>query len=221
MSAVAPTISARETITPILATLGRKLSDKENTQLKKSIGVACAQMIASQFMALASARHHDGAPTNFYADAAKAVSRRDAVQAIPGAVTIEIDQEGIAQRRFGGDIDAKEGSALTIPVADEAYGHRAREFDNLILLIVGPQHVAVLAARGEFGPGSKSTPTKAGTRKKGTATHLDRLVIMYLLVKRVHQDPDPTVLPTDQALLGAASIAAKDYVDRLLEGSQS
>ena len=116
--------------------------------------------------------------TNFYAQARDAtfteVSETDAI--------IYIAKDGMRQRYLGGKINPVNAKALTIPKA-AAYGRTAREF--------GGELRFVLINRGNL----------IGLLKLGDDADAP---VMFLLVKQVKQDPDPTVLPTDDELRAAA-----------------
>jgi hypothetical protein len=71
-----------------------------------------------------------GKRTHFYAAAARGVSYATGSE----GVDISIHQTGIAQRYFGGTIKPVNSKYLTIPADPESYGHRAGEFNNLMLL---------------------------------------------------------------------------------------
>lgn len=81
---------------------------------------------------------------------------------------------------------------LTIPVHPEAYGRRAREFDELFALNVGPRGTLVLARRLE-GRGILET--------------------MYVLVKSATIKQDRTLLPSDQQYAQAALGGVKAWLD--------
>ena len=131
------------------------------------------------------------------------------------SVAIEDEMGAIAQRYFGGPIAAPEGHLLTIPARTEAYGKRAREFHNL-RLIMFPSGAGALVER-------EATVLKGGKRgARGIAGSLegkrkgDKMGggLFYWLVQQVHQDPDPTVLPTDEEILEPALSAVRDYIGR-------
>jgi hypothetical protein len=85
---------------------------------------------------------------------------------------------------------------LTIPVNAESYGRRAREFDDLTFLKVGPRKTAILARTDEDG----------------------NMTTMYLLVKSVKVKEDDKLLPFKEISERAAE-AAKAYFDELEEES--
>ena len=81
---------------------------------------------------------------------------------------------------------------LTIPVAAEAYGHRAREFD-LVPLRVGPRKTLILARRDASG----------------------NLTTMYVLVTEATIPEDPKLIPFDDIFAGARDSAEAFYDEAL------
>jgi hypothetical protein len=167
--------------------------------------------------------HLQGLPTNkagfpstgFYASAAESVTQ----PVIDGVgVYISITQLGMRQRYLGGDIVPpwKNGSPskyLAIPAQGFGYGIRARSFTGLVFLwgrdkegMVRP--IALMASDDVRNPGSGKR-TKSGAPKK---LRVDEGSIIYWLVKSVHQEPDPAVLPTQQELNDAATEGLLDFL---------
>lgn len=83
---------------------------------------------------------------------------------------------------------------LTIPVNAESYGRRAREFDDLKFMQVGPRKTAILARTDEDG----------------------NMTTMYLLLKSVTVKEDESLLPMKQIGEQAAD-ATEAYFDELIE----
>lgn len=100
-----------------------------------------------------------------------------------GTVTISVTQIGIRQRFYGGTIKPKTAKYLTIPVNPAAHGKTAREFGDLELV---------------FGAGGR--PIALARKARGKRRFGE---IMYLLLKSVTQQPDPSTLPTMEALAAA------------------
>lgn len=206
----------RDTATPSLAALREGIKP---ARLARPAGQAAVTLFKRHFGQLAAARHRPVAPTNFYAGAARATSYQPAAD----GVVVSVNHQGIAQRYFGGTIDAKPGSALTIPVNEKAYGRRARELSNLRLVLLGPRghKTAVLAAIG--GTAVLRGRTTATRRPRGSvrADRLDALTVMYVLVQSVTQKPDPSVLPTNAEIGAAVSTALGDYVQAIIDRRQA
>lgn len=132
-----------------------------------------------------------GRRTHFYAAAAgQTFWTASATEA-----EVTIAKDGIRQRFLGGEIKPVNARALTVPVHPEAHGRRAAEF--------GPELRLVL-----FG-GTASNPNAIGMLVLGKGATAP---VYYLLVGSVSQDPDPTVLPSDDDMLSEAVGALKELV---------
>lgn len=173
-----------------------------------------------------------GKRTNFYAQAARGTSS----EMRPNGFAVSVNQVGIRQRFFGGTITPKGGKKyLTIPMRAEAYGRRARDFNNLRFAMVpgiGPALVeanATLIRRTKKGfvPASRGGSgythlfgemegVKASSVSGGDYGNTGGGV-MYRLVRKVQQRPDPSVLPSREALISGITIAGKSYMDRLTQ----
>ena len=89
--------------------------------------------------------------------------------------------------------------ALTIPVNAEAYGHRAREFDDLKLILLGP----------------KETKQPVLARKTGGET----LEVMYVLVPEADIPEDPTLIPFEElaeVAMNSADIFIGEQIEKQL-----
>lgn len=116
-------------------------------------------------------------------------------------VRVDTNHVGAAQRYFGGDIEAKPGKKLTIPVHPEAHGKRAREFDDLDPIYF------------DNGDGILVRPNDESPNGIGE--------VYYLLRQRVHQEEDPTVLPTEEELQQAAFTAGDEHIRTLIARENS
>jgi len=154
-------------------------------EINMAVGRAAAQLTKKQLYGLANTRHRTGVALNFYEDAADAVGNRD----LGDAVEIRIDKAGVAQRFYGGKIEAVNYSHLWIPVADESEGKSAGEFDDLVPII-------------------------SPLTNKGVALHGGK--VLFALVEEVDQDADPTVLPTSDEYGEVSAEAIDALVDRIL-----
>lgn len=174
-------------------------SEMSGEDVRRVMGTAMAEDIRSHFADISQdSEHHQSAQslgaksTGFYTEAR---DKTQEPQVVSDGVVISIDQEGLAQRYFGGDIEARPGSFLTIPARGEAYGHRAREFSNL-KLVRFPTGIYALVDRDE-------EPQEGG--------------VYYWLVRSVHQHGDPDILPSEEDLTGAALTSASSYIERVWE----
>lgn len=125
----------------------------------------------------------------------------DAYQAVEGvsdatAATLLVPRASRLRAAFGPyTLKPKSSQYLTIPTARETYGRRAREFDDLFPVRVGPRKTLVLA------------------RDTGSG-----LQTMYLLTKEANIPEDKTLLPFDE-LAEAARDSAEEYIDTAIESA--
>lgn len=146
-----------------------------------------------------------GKRTNFYSQAARATSFQ-----FDGndTVIVSISHIGIRQRYYGGVIRAKKAKFLTIPVAPQAHGKRAREFADLEMLFGPDGQPWALATKGDrrvqITQNAKGQTVKKMVGRRG--------IVLFRLVKSVTQKPDPSVLPLPDRIMGAAISAANEYI---------
>lgn len=165
--------------------------------VRKVMGRAIGNALRRHFTTLDQERPNQlgGRRTHFYGQARRGVQQPELVGG--DGVKVEIDKLGIAQRYFGGTIEREDGGLLTIPVNPAAYGHRAREFDLTPIY---------------FGDGSGILVDDTNPESRGGIGE-----VFYRLVRSVHQDPDPSVLPSDEALSQVALEAGEDYIGILID----
>lgn len=189
-------------------TISPELRAKAYAMDPQRIGLVAGRAIAGQLrehlFGLDRSRPNKlgGKRTHFYSQAARSVQqpRKEG-----GGVVVSINHVGIRQRYEGGDIRPVRAKFLTIPVIAEAHGKRAREFNNLSFAITkqGPALVE-----------NRSTGIRK-TKKGFRPTHsVIGGRIYFLLRKKVHQDPDATVIPTRQAMLAVATRATGEFIAR-------
>lgn len=140
-----------------------------------------------------------GSRSHFYAAAARSV--HSSIES--RGVAIIISKTGIAQRLFGGKIKPVKGRFLAIPnrTTPEAYGRRPREFDNLEVLY-GKNGPFALAERA-------ATHLQAAAKGSAKGRRVPRKIFFWL-VDEVEQDPDPSVLPSDDELTSGVLTAVYD-----------
>jgi hypothetical protein len=211
-------IEINDKASPAVAAIRDELNRPD---VKRVMGRAVAGVLRDYFYKLAAdSQHHKTADTlgagrtGFYERAAQGVQQPELES---GGFKVAINHEGLAQRLFGGTIAPVSANFLTIPARTEAYGKRAGEFDNLRLILF-PSGAGALVQREATvlrggARGSRGTAGLAG-RSKGEG--LGGLVFFWL-VKQVTQQPDPSVLPTEEEMLDPAIEAARDYLDRVWE----
>lgn len=184
-------INVTETASPVLAQLRSALEDPTGLHVRMAERV---EVLVSDYLRQIAPRRHATAnrlgatPTGILEKASEGVES----QGDRDFATITI-RPGEPLARVFGDVVIEPSSGkkfLTIPVAAAAYGKRAREFDDLVFLRVGMRNTPVLAQRAKNG----------------------NMTTYYVLVKRVTQKQDRTLLPSDGALLGEMEAAAEDYL---------
>lgn len=122
---------------------------------------------------------------NFYEDAADAVK----ISEVGTEVGVRVDKAGFAQRLYGGKIAAVNYPYLWIPVDEESEGRSAGEF------------------RGELYP---IYNTLTG---KGVGVRMSDDKVLFALREEVYQEPDPSVLPTDEQYMEAVQAGLEELMD--------
>lgn len=205
--------------------IGYRLQSDELAALQKRAGDAAAEvgMVAARAAAGLTRNHLysldtranklGGACTHFYMKAGDSVSDPTATG---NTFSFNITKLGLAQRWLGGDIEAGKGISsatgeptkfLAIPARAEAYGKPPSAFPDLVF-VPRPNGEAMLV---------QALQTLVGYGKKGPRSRGERGgLTMYWLVEKVHQDPDPTVMPTEKELTDAAVQAGSEYLERSL-----
>lgn len=154
-----------------------------------------------------------GKRTNFYAQAARSVN----YTVNDRGPLVGVNHVGIRQRLFGGTIVPKGGKKyLTIPMRAEAYGRRAREFDNLRFAMVPGFGPALVEADATRLRQARSKRGGVSTTRFKSAGEMGGLV-MFRLVRKVTQRPDPTVMPSVETYQAAVVDAGRSYMERLAE----
>jgi hypothetical protein len=149
----------------------------------------------------------------------------DAYEAIEGvsdddAASLLIPRASRLRAAFGSyALVPKDSEFLTIPTHQDSYGRRAREFDDLFI-ISRPGKALMLARRSDDEPSENDkfalrarTYKRAGQRDKDAG-----IEVMYVLLKEVEIDGDPTLIPQDE-LREVALLAAGDFIDDAIERS--
>jgi len=172
-----------------------------------------------------------GERTGYYASAARATH----FDVSGDGVTISINQVGIALHYYGGTVtpgahassfSGKPTQYLTIPARAEAYGHRASEFSDLIVLWGknGPYALAraVSTAISFVRPRNfkAGDALKAGHYLTVKSRGEQGGEIMFWLVKKATIQPDPDVLPSAEEFEAAMSDAVSELLSTLSERAQ-
>jgi len=142
-----------------------------------------------------------------------------------GKVVVAIDKAGILEHKIkGGTIKAKNVKYLTIPLAPEAYGRKARRFPDLFvikskkgnLLLVKPDKSSGSVPRQKFNAKkeakrklpkterpkreNKELGLKVPERETPTMQEESGFTPYYLLRKSVTQKPWPKSIPTEKQI---------------------
>lgn len=191
-------------------------SDKLRNEAALAAGRGAVNRIKDHLLDLDAKRPNKlgGTRTHFYASAADSVSEP---RLSGGTVSFSIAKVGVAQRFYGGPIHAGVGTSsvtgsptkyLAIPACSGAYGLPPDTFSNLRFIPRrngGAMLVMPLQAAAPDGKKRTVSRSKAGG------------LVMYWLVTSVYQKPDPSVLPTNEDLLAAASGEAGRYLAERLQ----
>ena len=190
----------------------------QSAALASRITIVMARAIAiklkDHFRALDASRHKYG--KHFYSLAGDSISIRGS----GGLALVSITQRGLRQRLYGGMIVPKNAKFLTIPASPESYGKRASEFPELKLskamnpdghlqwALVRPASTQLKFRRRLQGDGNiRMTVTPRAMSAGGE--------VVFWLVRKVNQAPDPTVLPSREELMAAGIGAARIRLNRL------
>lgn len=197
----------------------QRLVDKVGTAVEKDdvrlvMGRAVANALQDRFAEIAQDQEHHQtsrgfgvAPTGFYEQARRGVQQPTLE---PGGVSVAVNKAGIAQRIFGGTITPIKAKALAIPARAEAYGKLPANFNNLRLVIFGGGKAALVERT--------ATVVRGGARGAGAGRSKGDQIggsVYFWLVKSVHQEPDPSVLPDEEKMLDAAITRAGAFLERL------
>ena len=160
----------------------------------------------------------------------------------PGKVVVAIDKAGILEHKIkGGTIKAKNVKYLTIPLAPEAYGRKARRFPDLFvikskkgnLLLVKPDKSSGSVPRQKFSAKKeakrklpkterpkkeiKTLGLKVPERETPTMQEESGFTPYYLLKKSVTQKPWPNSIPTEKQIADVFNEAALYWVKTIGE----
>lgn len=206
--AISLLVNISDTATPALTALEGALDKRA---IAANVGEAEVGLFQRHF-ANAPGNKNGWPTTSFWPRAARATNW----QAFENGVLINVNQQGVRQRYAGGDIFPTAGHQyLTIPARAEAYGKTAGEFNNLKAAFSrGHAFALVEADATQVKIGRKK---KDGTRSIGQGDTVGGGVFFWL-VKSVHQNPDPTVIPDERDIAQVAMDTINDIVDRASNG---
>ena len=185
-----------------------------SSQLRAVMGAAVALALVANFERLDAERHKNETGVRFYAGAARSVQRP---QVSGDDVVVAVNQEGVAQRYYGGTITAgSNGSGkkwLTIPAIPAALGYRAGRFANLRFVFFKGKDLAALVSddpnKLKYKGGSnakKERGVRLVPREDG------RLQVVFWLKRSVTQKADPSVIPDEDTLAATAYERGAKYI---------
>lgn len=152
--------------------------------------------------------------THFFAKCARSVSS----QSSPGNVKISIAQVGFRLALEGGVVRPGRNPSsatgrptqwLTIPARSEAAGKRAVEFGNLKFRKFRDDLAGLIAGEGGADVGKGRRIGKAARNALRRANQEG--VVMFWLVKSTTHRPDPSILPTERALVADIARGLDSY----------
>lgn len=188
--------------TPTLHRLALAMQPRE---LGNAAAPAVRNLFQAHFRLLNSERANKlgGKRTNFYAAAARSTNTR----VDNDGVVVSVNHLGIRQRFYGGPIRPTGGRQfLTLPAVPDAYGKRAREYNDLEFGFAYDSHTGRMrpalvethkssirfGRRRQDGSRSVSAKERAGGRA------------VFWLVRKVVQAPDRSVIPSDEEIRESA-----------------
>jgi hypothetical protein len=213
VSGVAIKINMRDKATaPLLRVQGAL----QRGDVRKVMGRSVANDLRAYFLELDHERPNElgGKRTHFWSDVRRSVQQPKLVGT--DAVEVSINQVGFAQRLFGGRIVPRNARWLAIPARAEAYGKRAREFNDLHFVLFRPD-LAALVQNEQVSLGGRVHGSVTEKRRKGEAVGGG---IFYWLRASVTQQPDPTVLPKNDDLAKNAATEADAYLQTLADRAE-
>jgi len=126
---------------------------------------------------------------------------------------VSINQVGFRQRLEGGTIKPRVAKLLTIPAHPEAYGRRAREFNDLRFVVLGGYPALVKAEQSEVRFGrQKKDKSRTVTRGRRTGGE-----VYYWLARSVTQKGDRSVLPQESEYRRVLGEVLVRYAKRVVE----
>ena len=219
-----------DTATPALERVRGYLQSEAAQQ---TIGYAARNLIKDHLQDLEDTRSGGsiGPPTHYYGSARKATNYRVIDDT---AVEIHVAQVGMALHYYGGTVTPGKGISsatgkptvyLTKPARAEAYGKKASDFPDLIVLWGrnGPYALAraistqVGIERSEAGEKLWGGHYGAKVKKRG----LQGGEVMFWLIKSATIKPDPSVMPDSEEFRDAITTRLGNVIRRRFHGETS
>jgi hypothetical protein len=180
---------SKDTATPTLVWLSVAATGR---QAFAGMAAAVAESIRQHLVARDQIPNRlGGRRTHFYAAAARSTFWT----ASNSEGTVHIAKDGFRQRYLGGTIKPVKAKALAIPVSPESHGRTPAEFGSeLRLVILG------------------GTAANSNTTALLVLGNEPTAPVLFILVKQVTQEADPTVLPDPEAMQAEAISALEEIL---------
>lgn len=201
------TIDIKDQLTPFNRALQAGLRAQS---INPPIGVAVKKLFQDHFLSLPPNRM-DWPTTNFWSRCAKATH----YDLIGFGVLISVSQVGALQRLKGGDITPVNARNLAIPASPETYGKAPGEFDHLAIMWRwsdgSPKAIGLVAQRATATIIERA---KSGKRAYKAVAEMVGQVVMFWLIKKVHQQGDPNTIPSEVEIRSVIDTTVQGVVDR-------
>lgn len=152
-----------------------------------------------------------GERKDFYQKAAAATN----FAVVPEGALVSINKQGIRQRYEGGTIEPVDRDFLTIPARAEAYGHLAREFNDLRVMFGKGGKPVALVQPNQIAIKPTGKKRKDGSRRFKAAEETGG--VMFWLVRSVTQRGDKAVLPDEKVIGERVVRAVTGFLDARLQ----
>lgn len=195
-------LDVRDLASPLVRTMAQGLRDR--SRLHASVAVEGENLTRDYLIGIAPRRHATAdrlgaTPTGHLERAAESVTSTSNAQ----GATVSVTSPGLS-RAFGDLlIKPKKGKYLTIPATAEAYGRRARSFNDLRVAVFGKGKLALI----------KAEQSSVATRKESGG----RSEVYYWLKTSVTLPQDRSLLPSDALYLEAVQLGAETYFEMLAD----
>ena len=201
------TITVEDHATPGLRAMMARLRDR--TALHAEMGMAVERQVARHMRdtKVPQGNRLGGTSTGFWMKAIasiKGTSDRNAAR-------VWIPARGVALQYYGGTVRAKNKPYLTIPISPLSHGKSVKEMGGHLYRFLSKKGNLILATdpNPSRGGSSKSRKPRSGPPRYRGGTPL------YVLLKSVHINAHPDVLPQEAAIGAEAAKAATKYIARI------
>lgn len=153
----------------------------------------------------------------------KGVSQSIASEATEDGATVSASQRGLALHYFGGIVKPVNAKALSVPVDPSAHGVYARQYPGTLAFIpagraFGPvrrggrqdDHFVGFLVRGET-----YTITRGKNKGQSGIRPVEGGETIYILRTQTTHEPDLNIVPSEAAMIAAATEAGAAYLESL------